>query len=149
MEASHGHVQKRALAGNKAVVAKLKCHLALEDEERLLFATMNMRRRTAARWHNGFEGGVLAVCVFAGGKETVHVADNPDPATFTGPSHDCRMIHVWFLCSSKLFGAVVSPHHTLPPSHRGVKRRSYGRRSGIVIRTSVVAFALGFSVPLR
>jgi hypothetical protein len=58
--------------------------LAFEDVETLLLPAVDVRRRSAARRHEGFPQSVLAVRVFAGRQEAVHVADDGDGASVTG-----------------------------------------------------------------
>jgi hypothetical protein len=62
--------------------------LAVEDVEAFLLPAMDMRWRPAARRYDGFPEGVLAVRVFAGRQEAVHVADDGDGATFGGLADD-------------------------------------------------------------
>jgi len=47
---------------------------------------MNVQGWPAARWHDGFPQGVLAVRVVAGRKKTIHIADDGDGVAYSGLS---------------------------------------------------------------
>ena len=59
------HVNERARAGGKFFPAHLKCDLAFEHVERLIFTSVQMRRRTTTRQNNGFEHCVAPICLLA------------------------------------------------------------------------------------
>ena len=73
--------------------------LAFEDVEALFLPAVDVRGWPAARRHDGFPQGVLAVGVLAGRQEAVHVADDGDGAAFAGLFDTNR----WLL-------SIVSPH---------------------------------------
>src|SRR5262249_24492411 len=60
--------------------------LAFEDVEAFLLPAVDMRWGTAARTHERFNEGILAVGVLAGRQEAVHVADEGDGAALLGDS---------------------------------------------------------------
>src|SRR6056297_2797238 len=93
MKATHWHVQECAFTCNDPFVTQLKRHLTLKDKERLFLSAVNVRWRTGAGRHDGFERGVRAVCLLACGKEPVHIANNADATAFAGLSNRCWAVH--------------------------------------------------------
>jgi hypothetical protein len=89
------HVGEHPGAGHEALVAHREGDLAFEDEEALLLPAVDVRRRPAARRHDGFPQGVLAVRVVAGRQKAVHVPDDGDGAALAGliDKKPCRVAH--------------------------------------------------------
>src|SRR5688500_11386542 len=77
-----GHIRKHSSRRHDPLAARLEGNLTFEDVEALLRSAVDMRGRPAARGHDGFPQGVLAVGVLTGRQEAVHVTDDGDGAAF-------------------------------------------------------------------
>ena len=94
--------------------------LAFEYVEAFFLPAVDVRRRTAARRHDGFPQGILAVRVLAGRQKPVYVADDSDGrpsvvfAGLVGASLDCLL---GFLALDRLNVIRVWRWLSLPGSH--------------------------------
>src|SRR5207249_2190796 len=95
------HIYEHPGAGNESLFANREGDLAFQNVESLFLPAVDVRRRTAARRHDGFPKSVLAVGVVASCQETVHVTDDGDGAAFGGLSDDglfhFRLLHLLWL----------------------------------------------------
>jgi hypothetical protein len=83
-------------------LADLEGDLAVEDVETLFLPAVNVRRRPAARRHDGLKHCVFAVRVVAGRQEAINITDDSDSAAFRGRSQ------------SRLVGHTLSPRFARP-----------------------------------
>jgi hypothetical protein len=85
MQSPHRHVGEGPDAGHEALVTDEESDLAFEDVESFFLPAVVVRGRPAARRHDSFPQGVLAVGVVPHGQEAVDVPDHGDHAAFAGP----------------------------------------------------------------
>src|SRR5262249_52018293 len=80
------HVGEHARRRDHPLAVDRERDLAFEDVEAFLLPAVDVRWGTAARTHERFKEGILAVGVLAGRQEAVHVADEGDGAALLGGS---------------------------------------------------------------
>ena len=94
MRRADRHVGEHPRRRHDSFIADLDNDLAFENVESFFFPTVDVRGWAAARRHDCFPQGVLAVDVLPGRQEAVHVADDGDGPAFAGLSQGWSVRHV-------------------------------------------------------